>query len=79
MCLLDRTTREVMLTEAGQQLAARMAGLLEEVNTTLLDIRSYGEQRRGTHRRQSDHLGAPDAAVLGGQPAKLSRYQGHPA
>lgn len=48
--LLDRTTREVMLTEAGQQLAARMAGLLEEINTTLLDIRSYGEQRRGTVR-----------------------------
>ena len=48
--LLDRTTREVMLTEAGQQLASRMASLLEEMNTTLLDIRSYGEQRSGTVR-----------------------------
>lgn len=48
--LLDRTTREVMLTEAGQQLASRMASLLEEINSTLLDIRSYGEQRSGTVR-----------------------------
>ncbi|MDJ0041575.1 LysR family transcriptional regulator [Pantoea allii] len=48
--LLDRTTREVVLTEAGQQLASRMERLLEEMNTTLLDIRSYGEQRSGTVR-----------------------------
>lgn len=48
--LLDRTTREVILTEAGQQLASRMASLLEEINSTLLDIRSYGEQRSGTVR-----------------------------
>ncbi|MGX9313906.1 LysR family transcriptional regulator [Pantoea ananatis] len=48
--LLDRTTREVVLTEAGQQLASRMERLLEEINTTLLDIRSYGEQRSGTVR-----------------------------
>lgn len=48
--LLDRTTREVMLTEAGQQLASRMERLLEEMQTALLDIRSYGEQRSGTVR-----------------------------
>ena len=48
--LLDRTTREVKLTEAGHQLASRMERLLEEMNTTLLDIRSYGEQRSGTVR-----------------------------
>ncbi|MGP4132662.1 LysR family transcriptional regulator [Pantoea tagorei] len=48
--LLDRTTREVMLTEAGRQLASRMAGLLGEMDSTLLDIRSYGEQRSGTVR-----------------------------
>ncbi|WP_312242331.1 LysR family transcriptional regulator [Pantoea sp.] len=48
--LLDRTTREVILTEAGQQLASRMERLLEELNTTLLDIRSFGEQRSGTVR-----------------------------
>ncbi|MEZ3499382.1 LysR family transcriptional regulator [Pantoea sp. KPR_PJ] len=48
--LLDRTTREVILTAAGQQLASRMASLLEEMNSTLLDIRSYGEQRSGTVR-----------------------------
>ena len=48
--LLDRTTREVMLTEAGQQLATRLERLLEELNTTLLDVRSYGHQRSGTVR-----------------------------
>jgi len=46
--LLDRTTREVLLTGAGQQLATRLTRLLEELNTTLLDVRSYGEQRSGT-------------------------------
>ncbi|MGD9425495.1 LysR family transcriptional regulator [Pantoea sp. NSTU24] len=48
--LLDRTTREVMLTEAGKQLASRMERLMEEIHTTLLDIRSFGEQRSGTVR-----------------------------
>ncbi|WP_380184734.1 LysR family transcriptional regulator [Kalamiella sp. sgz302252] len=48
--LLDRTTREVVLTEAGVQLASRLERLLEELNTTLLDVRSYGHQRSGTVR-----------------------------
>jgi DNA-binding transcriptional LysR family regulator len=48
--LLDRTTREVQLTEAGQQLATRLERLLEELNTTVQDVRSYGEQRSGTVR-----------------------------
>ncbi|MCX8956703.1 LysR family transcriptional regulator [Erwinia psidii] len=48
--LLDRTTREVLLTEAGKQLASRLERLLEELNTTLLDVRSYGQQRSGTVR-----------------------------
>ncbi|WP_394521501.1 LysR family transcriptional regulator [Pantoea sp. SGAir0184] len=48
--LLDRTTREVLLSEAGQQLATRLERLLEELNITLLDVRSYGEQRSGTVR-----------------------------
>lgn len=48
--LLDRTTREVLLTDAGQQLATRLEHLLEELNTTVLDVRSYGEQRSGTVR-----------------------------
>jgi DNA-binding transcriptional LysR family regulator len=33
--LLDRTTREVVLTEAGQQLALRLERLLDELNSTL--------------------------------------------
>lgn len=48
--LLDRTTREVLLTEAGEQLSSRLERLLEELNTTLLDVRSYGKQRSGTVR-----------------------------
>ena len=48
--LLDRTTREVLLTEAGEQLASRLDPLLDELNTTLLDVRSYGRQRSGTVR-----------------------------
>ncbi|OON39066.1 LysR family transcriptional regulator [Izhakiella australiensis] len=48
--LLDRTTREVLLTEAGEQLASRLERLLEELNTALLDVRRYGQQRSGTVR-----------------------------
>ncbi|MFD1801779.1 LysR substrate-binding domain-containing protein [Mixta tenebrionis] len=48
--LLDRTTREVILTSAGQQLATRLEHLLEELHTTLLDTRSFGQQRSGTVR-----------------------------
>lgn len=36
--LLDRTTREVVLTEAGQQLAMRLERLLDELNSTLRDV-----------------------------------------
>ncbi|SFN13240.1 DNA-binding transcriptional regulator, LysR family [Izhakiella capsodis] len=48
--LLDRTTREVLLTEAGEQLARHLERLLEELNTALLDVRRYGLQRSGTVR-----------------------------
>ncbi|TNV20240.1 LysR family transcriptional regulator [Buttiauxella sp. B2] len=48
--LLDRTTREVALTQAGQQLAARLERLLEELTSTLLDTRSVGHQLSGTVR-----------------------------
>ncbi|WP_034916260.1 LysR family transcriptional regulator [Erwinia sp. 9145] len=48
--LLDRTTREVLLTEAGEQLASRLERMLEELNTTMLEVRSYGQQRSGTVR-----------------------------
>lgn len=48
--LLDRTTREVILTEAGQRLAKRVERLLDELQATLLDARSFGVQRSGTVR-----------------------------
>ncbi|MBS3048021.1 LysR family transcriptional regulator [Enterobacter mori] len=48
--LLDRTTREVVLTEAGQQLAARLERLLDELNSTLRDVGRLGQQLSGTVR-----------------------------
>lgn len=48
--LLDRTTREVVLTPAGVQLAGRLENLLEELNSTLLDTRSIGFQLSGSVR-----------------------------
>ncbi|MEX0578593.1 LysR family transcriptional regulator, partial [Enterobacter cloacae subsp. cloacae] len=48
--LLDRTTREVVLTEAGQQLALRLERLLDELNSTLRDVGRLGQQLSGTVR-----------------------------
>ncbi|MEG5392098.1 LysR family transcriptional regulator [Enterobacter hormaechei] len=48
--LLDRTTREVVLTEAGQQLAMRLERLLDELNNTLRDVGRLGQQLSGTVR-----------------------------
>lgn len=48
--LLDRTTREVVLTDAGLRLANRVERLLDELQSALLDARSFGVQRSGTVR-----------------------------
>ena len=48
--LLDRTTREVVLTEAGQQLAMRLERLLDELNSPLRDVGRIGQQLSGTVR-----------------------------
>ncbi|AWC81455.1 MULTISPECIES: LysR family transcriptional regulator [Serratia] len=48
--LLDRTTREVVLTDAGLRLANRVERLLDELQAALLDARSFGVQRSGTVR-----------------------------
>eukprot|EP01034_Spumella_vulgaris_P045151 gene45151-56216_t len=48
--LLNRTTREVTLTDAGQRLAARLPRVLEELETTLLDVRELATERRGRVR-----------------------------
>lgn len=48
--LIDRTTREVVLTEAGQQLAARLERLLDELTSTLRDAGRIGQQLSGTVR-----------------------------
>ncbi|MCY1169703.1 MAG: LysR family transcriptional regulator [Pseudomonadota bacterium] len=48
--LLDRTTREVVLTEAGQSLAARLDRLLEELDQTLQDVAGLASARGGKVR-----------------------------
>lgn len=48
--LLDRTTREVMLTAAGQRLASRVEPLLDELHAMLLDTRSFGTLHNGRVR-----------------------------
>ena len=48
--LLDRTTREVALTDAGLQLANRVEPLLDELHAMLLDTRSFGTQHNGRVR-----------------------------
>jgi len=48
--LLDRTTREVVLTEAGHQLATRLERLLDELNSTLRDVGRLGQELSGTVR-----------------------------
>ncbi|MDP9900492.1 LysR family transcriptional regulator [Variovorax ginsengisoli] len=48
--LLDRTTREVVVTEAGQSLAARLERVLEELDQALLDVKNLGNARRGKVR-----------------------------
>jgi DNA-binding transcriptional LysR family regulator len=48
--LLNRTTREVTLTEAGQRLAARLPRVIEELESTLLDVRELASGQRGRVR-----------------------------
>lgn len=48
--LVDRTTREVTLTEVGQNLAGTLERVLDELETVLIETRGMGEQRRGRVR-----------------------------
>ncbi len=48
--LLDRTTREVVLTEAGQSLSARLERVLDELDQTLLDVKNMASAHRGRVR-----------------------------
>jgi DNA-binding transcriptional LysR family regulator len=45
--LIDRTTREVQLTDVGTNLIASVSRLLSELDEALREIREIGEQRRG--------------------------------
>lgn len=48
--LLDRTTREVVLTEAGEALAARLARIVEDLDQALADVAGIASGRGGTVR-----------------------------
>ncbi|WP_323120926.1 LysR family transcriptional regulator [Burkholderia alba] len=45
--LIDRTTRDVQLTDVGSNLIASVSRLLADLDDTLREIREIGEQRRG--------------------------------
>jgi DNA-binding transcriptional LysR family regulator len=45
--LIDRTTREVQLTDAGGNLVSSVSRLLGDLDDALREIREIGEQRRG--------------------------------
>ncbi|MBB5496402.1 LysR family transcriptional regulator [Paraburkholderia sp. MM5384-R2] len=47
MKLIDRTTREVQLTDVGGNLVASVSRLLGDLDDALREIREIGEQRRG--------------------------------
>jgi len=45
--LIDRTTREVQLTDVGANLVATLTRLLTDLDDALREVREIGEQRRG--------------------------------
>ncbi|WP_048994382.1 LysR family transcriptional regulator, partial [Burkholderia multivorans] len=45
--LIDRTTRDVQLTDVGANLIASVSRQLDDLDDTLREIREIGEQRRG--------------------------------
>ncbi len=45
--LIDRTTRDVQLTDAGSNLISSVSRLLVDLDDALREIREIGEQRRG--------------------------------
>jgi DNA-binding transcriptional LysR family regulator len=45
--LIDRTTREVQLTDVGISLSASVSRLLTDLDAALKEVRELGEQRRG--------------------------------
>ncbi|APA85139.1 LysR family transcriptional regulator [Paraburkholderia sprentiae WSM5005] len=47
MKLIDRTTREVQLTDVGGNLVSSVSRLLSDLDDALREIREIGEQRRG--------------------------------
>lgn len=48
--LFDRTTREVVLTEAGSMLAQRLPQWMDELDNMLIELRNWAGMRRGKVR-----------------------------
>lgn len=62
--LLDRTTREVVLTEAGYQLATRLERILDELHSTLREAGGGDTVNwNGACCRQPDNLCSPYSTV----------------
>ncbi len=76
--LLDRTTREVALTEAGRSLAARLDRVLDELDATLGDIAGLADADGGKVRvASSPTLSAylmPDCIAACGRQAPRVRF-----
>ena len=62
--LLDRTTREVTLTEAGQSLAARIDRVLDELDQSLQDVAGLASAQGGKVRVASSPTLSSSAAAL---------------
>jgi DNA-binding transcriptional LysR family regulator len=73
--LLDRTTREVVLTEAGTALVPALERLLGQLDDTLEETRQSGNAiAAGCDSQCADDLGATDADVCGGLREPVSRH-----
>src|SRR5579875_1632770 len=73
--LLQRTTRSVGLTEAGQALLARTAPALAEVDGAIEELRRHGEHPAGTLRDMvALPLGGLQRSVVVGSPDYIARH-----
>ena len=61
--LLNRSTRSVMPTEAGQRLLARLEPALEDIRQALDELNAFRSSPRGTLRLNMPRI-APCAALL---------------
>jgi len=73
--LLNRTTRSVAPTEAGERLVARLGPALREIDAALSEVDDFGSGPRGTLRINANEVAAR-LLLRGIVPAFLSRHPG---